>query len=1125
MTARLYNRRASSAKITAQTGNADGGRIAPMTAMSTSVLVRCAMRSIVAITCVMGGCLTPTAADAQTNSGEIQGVVKDEQGALVPGATVTVVHVDTGLKVERISDTGGRYFFPALPVGAYTVTVTLQGFKTATLRNLVLSVGQRLEVPIELAIGDRAETVTVTGAQPLLQTANAEVSDIIDNRQVVQLPMNGRQFLQLAQLSDGVVIPPGGTRGAALEQAGALPAVFGQRSGHNIYLLDGVKVTDELYNNLVVSPSIEAIQEFKIQKTMYPAEFGGKASALINVVTKSGGNAFRGGAFEFFRNDAFDAHNYFDDPSKPVPPLNQNQFGANFGGPLRRDQTFFFASYEGQQVERSQTETFSVPTAALRAGDFSGFAALCDPLTKTATGCTPFAGNQIPSSRMSPVARGLLQKVPLPTSAGLVQNLLSVGAEHNPMNQFSVRIDHQLSTSDALVGRLSTYRVSDAQPFGTSSLNETLIPGFGRDVTTNAYNLALSHTHTFGNAVLNELRFGWLSAGGGQMSPNQGNNFAAATGLQGVTTNPLDTGYPQVSFGGLFSTIGDPTTFVSRENRSYELYDNVLIDRGVHRIKFGGYLFHLQFNPVNPATARGAFAFNGQWSGNAFADFLLGYPSAAQVGIGRADEHGRSTWLHLYGQDDWRVRDNLSVNYGLRYEVNGQMTDVDNRLSAIDVNVPGGRFVIASDDSGNISPDAQSLIGQIPIAYVTSKDADWTRGLLRPSYLRFAPRAGMAWSLGERADTVVNAGFGVFLNQWAYSVQQALAQTLPFFFAKSVNAAADALQPSSVTETMLTAPANGTVGGNTMNHDYRTEYAKNVTLKVQRQLGSSTAVDVSYLGSWVVGADSSTVLNVPEPGPGAIGPRRPIPQLSSITAIRWDGYSVFHSVMFSVERRLSRGLQFSANYMLSHATDDASDPGATTYETNLPQNVRDMDAERATASFDHRHRFVGNMTYALPDFVRGSGWLPGLANGWRVNGIVTLQSGAPFTVNLGTDRANIGSGPAQRPNAVCDANANAPHTAQQWFDTSCFTLPAAFAFGNAARNSVFAPGFADVDVALGKDVALGGSARLSLRLEVFNLLNRANFDVPNRTAFTPNFGRIFSAAPARQFQFGVKAVF
>ncbi len=1063
---------------------------------------------------------------AQTNTAEIHGVVSDESGGVLPGALISAAHQATGFRVDRTSDQTGRFTLAGLPLGDYTITVTLDGFKTVTRRGLTLRVGQRVDLPIVLPLGDRTETITVTGLAPILQTASAEVADIVAGRQVVDLPLNGRQFLQLAQLSDGVVVPPGGTRGAALEQAGALPVVLGQRSGHNIYLLDGVKVTDEFFNNLVISPSVDGIQEFRIQKTMYPAEFGGKASALINVVSKAGGNDYQGSALEFFRHDALDASNYFDDPARPTPPLRQHQFGANVGGPIRRDRTFFFFSYEGQRFDRSVTQTFSVPTAPLRAGHFAAIPSLCDPLTRTAAGCIPFANNQIPAERLDPVAIALLGHVPAPTAAGSVQNLLAVETQRSVMDQFTLRLDQRLSNSDALFGRFTSYEVRDDQPFGTGSLNEVLVPGFGRIVTTSSRNLALSYSHAFGRSMLNEVRFGYLGSGGGQASPNQGVDFAATSGLQGVTTNPADAGYPQMSFGGLFSTIGDPASFVSRENRSVEVYDNFLIDRGNHHLKVGGYLFHLRFNPVNPAAARGAFTFTGQWTGNAFADFLLGYPSSAQVGIGRADERGRSTWLHVYGQDDWKVTRNLSVNYGLRYEINGQMTDVNNRLSAIDLTVPGGRFVIASDENGNLSPDAQPFLGQIPIPYVTSQEAGWTRGLLQPSYLRFAPRIGMAWALGEADKTVVNAGFGIFLNQWAYSVQQSLAQTLPFFYAKTVNAPADALRPTATTGTMLLAPADGTVGGSTMNHDYRTEYAKNVTVAVQRQLTSTSAVEVSYLGSWIVGADSSTVLNVPEPGAGAIGPRRPVPQLGNITAIRWDGYSIFHALSLKVDKRLSRGLSFSSNYMLSRAVDDASDPGPTAYEANLPQDVRNLTAERADASFDHRHRFVGSVTYLLPNLSgSGGGFRTALGAGWRVNAIATLQSGAPFTVNLGTDRANIGSGPAQRPDAICDPNSTAPHTVAAWFDTSCFALPAAFTFGSAPRNSVLAPGYANIDLSLGKDVPLRDRARLELRWEIFNLLNRANFDVPNRIAFTPNFGRIFSAGPARQMQLGVKVVF
>ncbi len=1067
--------------------------------------------------------LTGGTSFAQYNTAEISGVVKDDQGGVLPGVSVAATNVASGLKIERVSDDAGRFFLPALPVGEYTITAVLSGFKQFTEQGLILKVGQKIELSVMLQIGQVTDTVTVTAETPLLRTANAEIAEVIDNRQVEELPLNGRQFILLAQLTDGVTIPPGGTRGAALGQAGPLPNVYGQRGGHNIYLIDGVKVTDELFNNLVISPSVDAIQEFKIQKTMYPAEFGGKASALINVVTKSGTNSFHGSALEFVRNEKFDAHNYFDDRTKPIPPLRQNQFGVNVGGPIKRDQTFFFFSYEGQRIRKAQTQTFSVPTAALRRGDFSGLAALCDPLTRTAAGtCAPFAGNQIPTNRLSPVASALLARVPLPTSAGLVQNLLGVEDQANPMNQFSLKVDHRFGVSDNLTSRFSTSRVHDTQPFGTSALNEALVSGFGRTVTTESENFALSHTHSFGSKWLNEARFGYLAARGGQVSPNQGVDFAALSGLRGVTQDSRDMGYPQVSFGGLFSAIGDPTSFVSRNNRSYELYDNVMIDRGDHRLKFGGYLFHLKFNPVNPTNARGNFTFNGQWTGNAFADFLLGYPSVSQVGIGRADEHGRSTWLHVYGQDDWKVRSNLTLNYGLRYEINSEMTDVDNRLSAVDLS--GRRFVIASDENGNLAPGASALLSQIPISYTTSKDAGWKRGLLRPSYRRFAPRLGIVWSPGSSGKTVINAGFGVFLNQWAYSVQQALASTLPFFFAKTVTAAADAIQPALDTSMVLLAPANGTVGGNTMDWDFRTEYARNYSVSVQRQVTSTTMFEVSFLRSTIVGADSSTVRNVPEPGPGAIGPRRPVPQLANITAIRWDGYSIFNGVTFRAEQRLSHGLTMTAFYTLSKAIDDASDPGGTAFEANLPQDVRNMAAEEALSSFDHRHRVVGSLTYALPG-VGGGGFASKLGSGWQVNAIVLLESGAPFTVNLGTDRANIGAGPAQRPNQTCDPNEGGGRTAQQWFNTGCFTLQPQFTFGDAPRNSVLAPGYASVDTAIQKDIDLGNGARVQLRWETFNLLNRTNFDVPNRVAFTPNFGRIFSAKPPRQMQFGLKVLF
>ena len=692
---------------------------------------------------------------AQTNTGEIGGVVRDESGGVLPGATVVALHPASGFMVERVTDLDGRFFMSSLPIGQWNVTAELPGFRRAVQTGIVLAIGRTIDVQFSLHIGQVSEEITVVASAPLLQSTTAEISDVIDNRLVERIPLNGRQFLQLAQLSDAVVIPPGGTRGAALQQAGPLPNVGGQRAGHNIYLLDGVKVTDELFNNLVINPSIDSIQEFKIQKSMYPPEFGGKASALINVATKSGANVFSGSGFAFIRDERFDAHNFFDPKAQPVPPLAQGQFGGTLGGPIIQDRTFFFISYEGQRTDRSLTKTFSVPSEAARGGDFSGFAPICDPLTiDPSTGACGsfFPGNQIPAGRIDPIAAAFFEQVPLATESGEIRNLTSIETLDRNIDQFSVRVDHRFGATDQLLARFSTFGADELQPFGTSVLQESLVPGFGRTLDTTTRNLGVSYTKTFGTNMLNEFRFGWMSVDGGQHSLNAGDDFAQRVGLGGVTLDPRDTGFPQVSTAGLYSVMGDPTTFVVRENEHFELYNNFLLDRGEHRIKFGGYLFHLRFRPENPDTARGSFTYTGQFSGNALADFLLGYPVAGRSGIGgRGSEDARTTWLHMYAQDDWRPRDNLTVNFGLRYEINQHMTDVENRLSSIDFSVPGGRYVIASDDDGNISPDAAALLPLIPIPWVTSAEIGWDNSLLRPSKKRFAPRLGFALTLGDEA--------------------------------------------------------------------------------------------------------------------------------------------------------------------------------------------------------------------------------------------------------------------------------------------------------------------------------------------------------------------------------------
>ena len=1066
---------------------------------------------------------------AQTNTGEVAGIVRDISGAALAGATVTATHSATGLVVERVTDAQGRFFLPALQPGQWDITASSSGFAPQTHKGLELELGRTLNVDFRLGVEGVAENITVAAGTVLLQTNTAEISDIIDNRQVVQFPLNGRNFLSLAQLSHAVVIPPGGTRGDAFQQAGPLPNVGGQRSGHNIYLLDGAKVTDELFNNLVINPPVDSIQEFKIQKSMYPAEFGGKASALINVATRAGGNRLHGSLFGFHRNDLFDAHNYFDPKDQPVPPLRQNQFGGVLGGPLKRDRSFFFVSYEGPRMNRSLTRTFSVPSDAVRGGNFAGLATICDPQTVPATGsCTPFPNNQIPAGRIDPIAAAFLQQVPRATAPAQLQNLTSVEESTRDIDQFSVRVDHRLTRADQLFARFSTFDADELQPFGTSALQETLVPGFGRTLKTNTRNLTVSQTHTFGSSLLNEFRFGFMKVDGGQASLNAGVDFAGQVGLLGVTRDPRDVGYPQITTGGLYSTMGDPTSFVFRHNQHFELYDNFTIDRGAHRFKVGAYYFHLALRPEQPDIARGAFTYTGQFSGNAFADFLLGYPTSAASGIGRGDEDGRTGWLHLYAQDDWRVRDNLTLNVGLRYEYNRHMYDVNNRLSSIDLAVPGGRFVVASDDDGAISPDAQGLLPLMPIPYVTSAEAGWSRSLLDPSAVRLAPRAGFALSFNDFKG-VVRGGYGIFLNQWAYSVQTAFARNLPFFFTKQVDVPVDVKAPTLQTRDILTSSATGTIGASIMDFAYSVEYSQTWSGGVQYELRPSTMAEVSYMGTWTLGADNGTVRNVPEPGAGPIQSRRPIPQLSRINAIRFDGKSIYHGVTFRTERRLRNGVGFAVNYTLSTSTDDASSPGATEAEANVPQNVRnifDESGEWAHSSFDHRHQFVASGVYELPFFAHAGGVSEAVLGGWRVNPILTAQSGAPFTVNLGVDRANIGAGPAQRPDQIQDPNLSGDdRTPDRWFNTAAFALPAQFTFGSAPRNSVLGPGFVNMDLAIAKTWSLPGTTTLEFRWEVFNLFNRANFDIPSRIFGTGNFGRIFSAKNAREMQFGLRLAF
>jgi hypothetical protein len=766
----------------------------------------------------------------------------------------------------------------------------------------------------------------------------------------------------------------------------------------------------------------------------------------------------------------------------------------------------------------------------VRSGDFAGLPTLYDPLSAPQGGRrSPFPNNRIPLDRLDSIARAFLEKVPVPNLPGNVQNHSASPSSSNDVSQFVTRLDHRISEKDSLFGRFTYSNFTTFRPFGSSDLNEALVPGFGTYISTHTRNVAVSHTHVFGPRVVLDSRFGFLRVFGGQRLENQGVDFAGQSGLRGVTREPAKLGFPAINVADAYSSMGDPATVVSRRNSSVDVFTNLAWVRGAHTMKMGAYLYHLHFNPQDSPNARGAFSFTPRFTssspgladGNAFADFLLGSPSSALAGLGRGEQDGRTTWLHLYGQDDWRILTNLGVNIGLRYEINDNMTELHNRLSNIEVD----RFVVASDDRGRIHPDAQALMPLIPVPVVTSKDAGYHRSLLRPSYRRFSPRFGLTWSPRGSDRTVVRAGFGLFFNQWAYSVQTVLMQNLPFYFNKNVVTAADVPAPVLSTRDILEAPGAGTIGGAGMDQDFRTEYAESWTLSIQRLLSANWSFEAGYFGSKVVGADDSTWNNIPLPGPGPVAERRPNPRLSGFRIIHWGGYSNYHAMSLRLDRRLAHGAVMNVNYVWSKSTDAASSPGPTFSETNYPQDVRNRLQENALSSFDHRHRLALSFVYSLPGVRAGApGWMRVL-NGWSLTGIGSFQSGAPFTVNIPSDVANIGAGPAQRPDVVRNPNV-AEQTPERWFDTEAFRLPRQYTFGNAGRNIVFGDGLTNVDASAMKRTPVGEKLTLEFRAEFFNALNNTNFaDAPGRIAFTAGFGRYFTAENPRQIQLALRLLF
>ena len=616
-------------------------------------------------------------AAAQLTTGTIGGTVSDPSGAVVPGAQVTVLSVGTGFRRTAVTSADGSYIVTLLNPGTYFVSAEKQGFSKTTLTGIVLQVAQTATANIPLRVGSASESVEVSGSAPLLQTSGTEVGQVIEQRVVADLPLDGRQFLQLAELTPSVVEAPGGSPASQIAGTqGPQLAINGNRQDANNYTIDGTTALDVFYNTLSVSPSIDAIQEFKVQSALSSLEWGAQGGGYVNVITKSGTNNFHGTAYEFLRNDKLDAHNFFDNGSLPVPPYKQNQFGGTFAGPIVRGRTFFFAGYEGNRIRQTITGLFSVPTLEMRQGDFSAYAnnpALLALLPKDPDTGQPYPNNTLPLTSFDPAAAKLIFLIPPPTDTNpndVSGNLLGQPVLTVNSDQFNVRVDQRLGSSDTLYGRYLFLREHDLQPFQSAQFqaaNQNL-PGFGTRVTNNAHNLGITYQRVSSPNTVLQLRFGYSRTAGGQLPQSAGTDWGTVAGIQGLTTNPNSFATPSITIGGFnpFGTSG--ALAIGRIDSTFEWSAQVSKVMGTHTLEFGGNVSRLYFDPTT-IYGMGAFSFNGFLTANPFADFLLGVPFTANNFYGNlAIFHFKALQYAAYLGDTWRVSPNFTFNYGLRWE-------------------------------------------------------------------------------------------------------------------------------------------------------------------------------------------------------------------------------------------------------------------------------------------------------------------------------------------------------------------------------------------------------------------------------------------------------------------------
>ena len=1026
-------------------------------------------------------------AHAQSHRASVRGRVTDPAGAPLAGAEVRATREGTNELRRTTTDEGGRFALPELGVGSYRFEVALSGYRALSTR-VELRVGQDLwlDAPMELTV---SQGVEVSAPFLPIDRDSSAMATLIDERQISGLPLDGRNFLELALLAPGAAPAPQGS--ASSVRGDFAFSVNGGREDANTYLLDGVYNMDPKLGTSGVRPPVDAIREFEVATSTYDSSFGRNAAGQVNVITRSGTNGFDGTAYEFLRTGGLDARNFFAPSDESDPEYDRNQFGFSLGGPVARDRTFFFVDYEGTRLREAVTRVSNVPTAAERSGDFSQslFATPVDPFTGQ-----PFANGRLPFTH--PVGAAIANLYPLPNRNVPLANFVSSPTLRDDVDQFDVRGDHAFGGGARLTVRYSFTDRRLIEPFAGGSAFAS-VPDFGNAVDRRGQNLGASHMSAFGSSTVNDLRFGYNRVAIGVFPENQAITNESV-GLPALSGDPRDAGLSLISIAG-YSPLGhEYNNPQESQSDTFQISDTVTWMRGAHLLKFGGEWYGVRQFAYRDVQARGFLQFLQQgYTGNALADLLLGLPVV--TGGARLDnpQNLRAQSWSVFAHDDWRAGQRLTISAGVRYDYASPPVDKDDRANLYDV-------------------ATNQLVG------VGSNGMP--RGGYEPDRNNLAPRAGFAWTIDDKATTVLRAGYGIYYNQGALATSEGLFFNPPYFnlsvFIPGPGLPLLTLADPFPVNFPLFIPQSATA----YQRDLQTPWMQHWNVNVQRQLGTARAVEVAYVGS--KGHDLITARDANQ-APASPNPLnlRPNPLFADITLIESRGISKYHALQLKFQQRSTRGVSVLAAYTLGKATDNASGFFTSAGDPNFPQNSLDLDAEKGRASFDVRHRLSVSFACALP--FQGNV----LLDGWELQGVVTLQSGRPFTVAVhpdidisNTGRSNLGFGNNDRPNLSGDPSLSNP-TPDQWFNVAAFSMPGFGSFGHAGRNILDGPGYQNVNLAVLKHVTVGGNVRLQLRAEAFNLLNHANFDLPDAFLGSPTFGRILSAQSPRRIQFGVKAIF